>query len=44
MQSFVNELVKQSETDVLQLNESKCKEQRISFSSLGSTVGSVTIK
>ena len=39
MQSFV----RQSEADGFQLNESKCKELRISFSSLGSTLGPVTI-
>ena len=43
MQSFLDEIVWQSEADRFQLNKSKCKDLRISFSSLGSTVGSVTI-
>ena len=43
MQSCVDELVRQSEADGFQLNESKCKELRISFSSSGSTVDPITI-
>ena len=43
MQSCVDELVRQSEADGFQLNESKCKELRISFSSSPSTVVPITI-
>ena len=43
MQSRVDELVRKSETDGFQLNESKCKELRISFSRSGSTVDHITI-
>ena len=43
MQSCVDELVRQSEADGFQLNESKCKELRISFSSSASTVDPITI-
>lgn len=43
MQSRVDELVRQSEADGFQLNESKCKELRISFSRSGSTVDHITI-
>ena len=43
MQSPVDELVRQSEADGFQLNESKCKELRISFSRSGSTVDHITI-
>ena len=43
MQSCVDELVRQSEADGFQLNESKCKELRISFSSSPSTVDPITI-
>ena len=43
MQSCVDELVRQSEADGFQLNESKCKEPRISFSSSPSTVDPITI-
>ena len=43
MQSCVDELVRQSEANGFQLNESKCKELRISFSSLPSIVEPVTI-
>ena len=45
MQLRVDELVRQSEADGFQLNESKCKELRISFSchSLSSSVDHITI-
>ena len=43
MQLFVDELVRQSEADGFQLNESKCKELRISFSRSGSSVDHITI-
>ena len=43
MQSRVDELVRQSEADGFQLNESKCKELRISFSRSESTVHHITI-
>ena len=43
MQSCVDELVRQSEADGFQLNESKCKELRISFSSSPSTVVPITM-
>ena len=43
MQPCVDELVRQSEDDSFQLNESKGKELRISFSSLPSTVDPITI-
>ena len=43
MQSRVDELVRQSEADGFQLNESKCKELRMSFSRSGSTVDHITI-
>ena len=43
MQSRVDELVRQSEADGFQLNESKCKELRISFSRSGSIVDHITI-
>ena len=43
MQSRVDELVRQSEADGFQLNESKCKELRISFSRSESTVDHITI-
>ena len=43
MQSRVDELVRQSEADGFQLNESKCKELRISFSMSESTVDHITI-
>ena len=43
MQACVDELVWQSEADGFQLNETKCKELRISFSSLPSTVDAITI-
>ena len=36
-------LVRQSEADGFQLNESKCKELRISFSRSGSSVDHITI-
>ena len=39
----VDELVRQSEADGFQLNESKCKELRISFSRSGSSVDHITI-
>ena len=43
MQLRVDELVRQSEADGFQLNESKCKELRISFSRSGSSVDHITI-
>ena len=43
MQLRVDELVRQSEADGFQLNESKCKELRISFSRSGSPVDHITI-
>ena len=43
MQSHVDELVWQSGLDGFQFNESKCKELRISFSSLGSLVELISI-
>ena len=43
MQLRVDELVRQSEADGFQLNESKCKELRISFCRSGSFVDHVTI-
>ena len=43
MQSCVDELVRQSEADGFQLNESKCNELRISFSSSPRTVDPITI-
>ena len=43
MQSCVDELVRQSEADGFQLNESKCNELRISFSSSLRTVDPITI-
>ena len=43
MQLCVDELVRQSEADCFQLNESKCKELRISFSRSGSSVDHITI-
>ena len=43
MQLRVDELVRQSEADGFQLNESKCKELRISFSISGSSVDHITI-
>ena len=42
MQLRVDELVRQSEADGFQLNESKCKELRISFSRSGSSVDYIT--
>ena len=39
----VDELVGQSEADGFQLNESKCKELRISFSRPGSSADHITI-
>ena len=44
MQSRVDELVRQSEADGFQLNESKCKELRMSFSRSGSTVVSDNLR
>ena len=43
MQLCVDELVRQSEADGFQLNESKCKELTISFSRSGSSVDHITI-
>ena len=43
MQLRVDELVRQSEADGFQLNKSKCKELRISFSRSGSSVDHITI-
>lgn len=43
MQLCVDELVRQSEADGFQLNKSKCKELRISFSRSGSSVDHITI-
>ena len=43
MQLRIDELVRQSEADGFQLNESKCKELRISFSRSGSSVDHITI-
>ena len=43
MQLCVDELVRQSEADGFQLNESKCKELRISFSRSGSSVDDITL-
>ena len=43
IQSRVDELVRQSEADGFQLNKSKCKELRISFSRSQSTVDHITI-
>ncbi|PFX11352.1 RNA-directed DNA polymerase from mobile element jockey, partial [Stylophora pistillata] len=43
MQLRVNELVRQSEVDGFQFNESKCKELRISFSRSGSLFDHITI-
>ena len=43
MQLRVDELMRQSEADGFQLNESKCKELRISFSRSGSSVDHITI-
>ena len=43
MQLRVDELVRRSEADGFQLNESKCKELRISFSRSGSSVDHITI-
>ena len=43
MQLRVDELVRQSEADGFQLNESKCKELRISFSRSGISVDHITI-
>ena len=43
MQLRVDELVRQSEADGFQLNESKCKELTISFSRSGSSVDHITI-
>ena len=43
MQSRVDELVRQSKADGFQLNDSKCKELRISFSRSGSTADHITI-
>ena len=42
MQLRVDELVRQSEADGFQLNESKCKELRISFSRPGRSVDHIT--
>ena len=42
MQLRIDELVRQSEADGFQLNESKCKELRISFSRSGSSVDHIT--
>ena len=42
-QSFIEELVRQSETDGFQLDLSKSEELLISFSILGSSVGPVAI-
>ena len=43
MQLRVDELVRQLEADGFQLNESKCKELRTSFSRSGSSVDHITI-
>ena len=43
MQLHIHELVRQLEADGFQLNESKCKELRISFSGSGSSVDHITI-
>ena len=43
VQLRIDELVRQSEADGFQLNESKCKELRISFSRSGSSVDHITI-
>ena len=43
MQLRVDELVRQLEADGFQLNESKCKELRISFSRSGSSVDDITL-
>ena len=43
MQLRVDELVRQSEADDFQLNESKCKELRISFCRSGTSVDHITI-
>ena len=42
IQLRVNEVVRQSEADGFQLNESKCKELRISFSRPGRSVDHIT--
>ena len=43
MQLHIHELVRQSEADGFQLNESKCKDLRISFSGSGSSVDHITM-
>ena len=43
MQSRVYELVQKTQADGFQLNESKCKELRLSFSRSGSTVAPISI-
>ncbi len=43
MQGYVNQFVTQTKTDGLQLNESKCKELRITFSKAEPLMNAITI-